>query len=154
MRRDDVMGLLVWDAQRSRRLRSDWDTESLHDRRLVSPRVDAARFGLSPTDIHYLIRAHGHSPALVANLWDVTDKDIDKFADHTFRLSGLSRMPRGEHAGDETQRSRPGAGELEEGERPLMTLTAAVAQSRDVPLLKYLNGAAPVVYGIPVRFRA
>lgn len=75
----------------------------------------------------------------MANLWDVTDKDIDKFAENVFRLTGLTDA---------------GAASLGTGtDTPLpTTLTAAVARSRDVPLLKYLNGAAPVVYGIPVRF--
>lgn len=68
----------------------------------------------------------------MANLWDVTDKDIDKFAQHTFRLLGLDASP-----------SAPTASH---------TIASAVAQSRDVPLLKYLNGSAPVVYGVPVRF--
>lgn len=73
------------------------------------------------------------SPALVANLWDVTDKDIDKIAQNTFRLLGL----------DSHAPAPPSVSQ---------TIASAVAQSRDVPLLKYLNGSAPVVYGVPVRF--
>lgn len=73
------------------------------------------------------------SPALVANLWDVTDKDIDKFSDAVFRKLGLDGEPRDE-----------------DDARP--TLAGAVGGSRDVCLLRYLNGAAPVVYGVPVRF--
>jgi len=33
-------------------------------------------------------------------------------------------------------------------------LTRALAESRDVTILRYLNGAAPVAYGIPVSLRA
>lgn len=65
----------------------------------------------------------------------MTDKDIDKFALSVFRHTGI--------AAPET----PSASTPE----PL-SLTAAVAQSRAVCNLRYLNGAAPVVYGIPVRF--
>ncbi|GJN89037.1 hypothetical protein Rhopal_002011-T1 [Rhodotorula paludigena] len=83
------------------------------------------------TPYHYMV---GGCPALVANLWDVTDKDIDKFAFSVLRQTGI--------AAPETA-SAPST----------LTLTAAVAQSRTVCNLRYLNGAAPVVYGIPVRFR-
>lgn len=76
------------------------------------------------------------SPALVANLWDVTDKDIDKFAWSVFRRTGIA-------APEATASASPSP----------VSLTAAVAQSRDVCNLRYLNGAAPVVYGIPLRFK-
>lgn len=72
-----------------------------------------------------------NSPALVANLWDVTDKDIDKFAETVFEKLGLK--------GDDTLSSGG-------------TLASAVGGSRDICNLRYLNGAAPVVYGCPVRF--
>lgn len=72
------------------------------------------------------------SPALVANLWDVTDKDIDKLSENVFRLLGLDSADASSTA---------------------TTLAGAVAQSRDVPLLKFLNGAACVVYGVPVLVR-
>ena len=64
----------------------------------------------------------GGCPALVANLWDVTDKDIDRFA-----VELLRRLTEGEE------------------------LASAVAQSRHVCKLKRLIGAAPVVYGVPLR---
>ncbi len=77
------------------------------------------------------------SPALVANLWDVTDKDIDQFSELVFSKIGLNptTLPLGTCS-------------------LLPTISEAVASSRDVCNLKYLNGAAPVVYGIPVRFTA
>ncbi|KAL2824028.1 peptidase family C50-domain-containing protein [Aspergillus cavernicola] len=71
------------------------------------------------------------SPALVATLWDVTDKDIDRFAKATFEHWGLL-----------------GCGEGI-GEDDAVALDAAVSQSRQACVLKYLNGAAPVVYGVP-----
>lgn len=72
----------------------------------------------------------------MANLWDVTDRDIDKFSQAVFDKMHLTARdvrawtPNG-NAGEET------------------SIVTAVAQSRDVCKLKYLTGAAPVVYGIP-----
>ncbi|GAA5982183.1 hypothetical protein JCM10908_004771 [Rhodotorula pacifica] len=90
-------------------------------------------FDPTGTPYHYMV---GGCPALVANLWDVTDKDIDKFAWSVFRRTGIASS---------------------EGDSPnsqsSLSLTAAVAQSRDVCNLRYLNGAAPVVYGIPLHFK-
>lgn len=64
---------------------------------------------------------------MVANLWDVTDKDIDRFS--TEMLSHWSLLP---------------------GKSEATSLCEAVARSRNECVLKYLNGAAPVVYGVPV----
>jgi separase len=69
----------------------------------------------------------------VANIWDVTDRDIDKFAQAVFDKMGMtvgSINKRGESA----------------GKRSVVT---AVGESRDSCKLRYLTGAAPVVYGIP-----
>ncbi|GAA5945755.1 hypothetical protein JCM3775_005840 [Rhodotorula graminis] len=89
------------------------------------------------TPYHYMVAG---CPALVANLWDVTDKDIDKFALSVFQRTGIATPEPGPTTSSSSSSSRP------------LSLTAAVAQSRTVCNLKYLNGAAPVVYGIPVRF--
>jgi len=62
-------------------------------------------------------------PALVANLWDVTDKDIDLL---TLKLLvGWAKNPG-------------------------LSLLEALASSRDVCKFRYLNGSAPVCYGLPV----
>jgi separase len=74
-----------------------------------------------------------YSPALVANLWDVTDRDIDKFAQCVFEMMHLVSPS------DVAQRRSQGT----------VSLAAAVAKSREVCKLKYLTGAAPVIYGIP-----
>ncbi|KAJ5745588.1 Peptidase C50 separase [Penicillium odoratum] len=76
------------------------------------------------TPMNYL---HAGSPALVATLWDVTDKDIDRFASSTFDTWGL----------------------FEKGKSDV-GLDTAIAGARKSCVLKYLNGAAPVVYGVPV----
>ncbi|KAF7294812.1 Cysteine peptidase C50 [Mycena indigotica] len=71
-------------------------------------------------------------PTLVANMWDVTDRDIDVFSQSVFDKL---------HLDAESARDWTGNGQT--------SLVAAVAQSRSSCKLKYLTGAAPVVYGIP-----
>ncbi|GES64120.1 separin [Aspergillus terreus] len=90
--------------------------------------TEAGEYEPYGTPMNYL---HAGSPALVATLWDVTDKDIDRFAKSAFEKWGL--------IGEE-----PTAG--------TKSLAAAVSQSRSACVLKYLNGAAPVIYGIPAVF--
>ncbi|GAA5928121.1 separase [Sporobolomyces koalae] len=96
---------------------------------------DQGDFDPVGTPYNYMIAG---CPALVVNLWDVTDKDIDKFALSVFDKTGITK-------------TRPD-GEEDQGKSTKLSLTTAVAQSRTVCNLRYLNGAAPVVYGIPVRF--
>lgn len=77
--------------------------------------------GLAPsgTPLHYL---HARCPALVANLWDVTDGEIDRLCDHLLdRCAG--------EGGD---------------------LLTALAQARGACRLRFLTGAATVCYGVPV----
>jgi separase len=123
--------------------------------------------------------------AIVATLWDVTDKDIDRFSLTIGEEWGLwsppaeptkvpSKTPKKRErlvvapstpqkapkkpktprvaktpAAAKTparNRSRSAA-----GDRKVPTsLAGAVAKSRDACYLRYLNGAAPVVYGVPV----
>ena len=99
------------------------------------------------------------SPALLANLWDVTDKDIDKFAQSVLEKWGLfghQKTVTAPKSPVKRGRGRKGKGvateltECEEADRTPMPLDKAVARSRDVCILKYLNGAAPVIYGVPV----
>lgn len=71
-----------------------------------------------------------YSPAVVGNLWDVTDKSIDQFTRQLLHTWGL--LP-----------------SLDKPEQPV-SLVEAVAASRNHCSLPYLIGAAPVVYGIPV----
>lgn len=76
-----------------------------------------------------------YSPLIVANLWDVTDRDIDKFAQSVFNKLRLD--PSSVKAKKQGKESRG------------TSAVRAIAESRDICKLKYLNGAAPVVYGIP-----
>ncbi len=77
------------------------------------------------------------SPTLVANLWDVTDRDIDKFSQAVFDRMRLNV--------DDVRSWRHTDATIDGN----TSIVAAVAQSRDCCKLKYLTGAAPVVYGIP-----
>lgn len=80
----------------------------------------------------FLTRIFLSSPTLVANLWDVTDRDIDKFSQAVF--DELQLTP---EAVAQPPRADP------------KSVVTAVAQARECCKLKYLTGAAPVVYGIP-----
>lgn len=66
------------------------------------------------------------SPMVLVNLWDVTDKDIDAFSDAVLNHWGLTSSHRG------------------------VPISTAVARSRNQCTLRYLNGLAPVVYGLPL----
>ena len=68
-----------------------------------------------------------YSPAVVANLWDVTDRSIDRLTKHMLSTWGMLKQ---------TAQNK--------------SIVQAVAKSRSKCKLSYLIGAAPVVYGIPV----
>ncbi len=86
---------------------------------------------------------HAGCPALVATLWDVTDKDIDRFAKSTFEHWGLF----------DPRDVGKGKGRMKEESSGKMSLVEAVARGRGACNLRYLNGASVCVYGIPVYFR-
>lgn len=69
----------------------------------------------------------GGSPMVVANLWDVTDKDIDKFSLSVFESWNLFR---------DSSKS--------------LDMGLCVRDSRKACTLKYLNGSAPIIYGLPL----
>ena len=79
------------------------------------------------------------SPAIVGNLWDVTDRDIDRFC-----LSLLDDLFPIQTKDIEEEAVQGG---LLSSSIPLLQ---AVAKARNACKLSYLVGAAPVVYGLPV----
>ncbi|POR39368.1 Separin [Tolypocladium paradoxum] len=93
-------------------------------------------------------------PAVVGTLWDVTDRDIDRFAGRAFEEWGL--FPRGTFKDDDGKSkrrqdeggvsSRSARGGVGEGR----SLAEAVMRARAACKFTYLNAAAVVVYGIPV----
>ncbi|KAI4715726.1 hypothetical protein E4T48_08093 [Aureobasidium sp. EXF-10727] len=115
--------------------------------------------------------------AIVATLWDVTDKDIDRFAVKTGEHWGLwssTPSPSKDLAPPKTPRKRGRSVPKTPSKTPSRTpggrsrsrvlrddgdedtkksLVEAVMLGRDACNLRYLNGAATVVYGIPVYLR-
>jgi separase len=85
---------------------------------------DAGNFDSWGTAVSYL---QAGSPAVVASLWDVTDRDLDRFSKDMLGHWGL----------------------LDSGKNS-KSISEAVASSRAACFLKYLVGAANVVYGLPV----
>jgi separase len=124
--------------------------------------------------------------SVVATLWDVTDKDIDRFsltvgeewglwspAAEPTKLSSKTpkkrerlvvapttpqkapktpkktpRMPKTPGGAKTPARNRSRSAVRDKSVK--LSLAGAVARSRDACYLRYLNGAAPVVYGVPV----
>lgn len=103
------------------------------------------------------------APAVLGSLWDVTDGDLDKFAASTLETWGL--LPKGACKKSEAGSSKSRASKSrqqqqqglpsEEDEIPGLgqgakSLTDAAAKARESCYLKFLNGAAMVVYGVPL----
>lgn len=123
-----------------------------------SKMVECGQFEPYGVPYNYL---HAGSAAVIGTLWDVTDKDIDRFAMATFVNWGLlGQDVLKENKGKSRKLKNKGVtrkqnAELddrhaEENPRTMVALDDAVARARDACLLRYLNGAAPVIYGIPV----
>ena len=91
------------------------------------------------------------SPTLIANLWDVTDKDIDTFSEAVFDKIGLGVSSTSGPKVPIARGKNPATTVIADGAltRTKTSIVAAIAQSRDACKLRYLTGAAPVVYGIP-----
>lgn len=70
---------------------------------------------------------------IAANLWDVTDKDIDKFTENLI-ISWTSKSTKEE---DDNKKSK--------------SLPQAVNESRHVCKMKGLSACAPVCYGLPLK---
>lgn len=81
------------------------------------------------------------SPSLVANLWDVTDRDIDRLSTEVHKKLGLDSA----HIGFDGKVKNKNLLPLSD-----LSTVQAVSSCRDECKLKYLTGAAPVVYGLPV----
>ena len=81
------------------------------------------------------------SPTLVANLWDVTDRDMDRYTKSVFSKVKLDKGRVAQWKASDAQH-RPDPSES-------MSIVRAVALSREECKMDYLVGAAPVVYGIP-----
>ena len=105
------------------------------------------------------------APAVVGMLWDVTDKDCDRWGMECLDSWGL--FEKQSTSDDATRRKEPPKGNKGKGRkqdeiefndevgqglqkaRGTISLDQAVAMGREKCFLRYLNGAAPVMYGIP-----
>ncbi|KAF5873611.1 putative cell division-associated protein bimb protein [Botrytis fragariae] len=110
-------------------------------------------FELGGQPIHYM---HAGSAALVATLWDVTDRDIDRFAGKM--LEGWGLLGKEGRKGTEKEKKKGGGRKKGNEEKDVegggkLSLIEAVAQAKGACKLKYLNAAAVCVYGIPVYIR-
>jgi separase len=73
------------------------------------------------------------APWVIGNLWDVTDKDLDRLS-----ITCMERLfdGNGGAGGDEDSSESP--------------VSSSLSLSRDVCKLKSAVGSAPVLYGIPI----
>ncbi len=73
---------------------------------------------------------------MVGTLWDVTDRDIDRLSLKMLEYWGALPKETDSEPKETTEEGR--------------SLAESLAVSRDTCTLRYLNGASPVVYGLPV----
>lgn len=112
---------------------------------------EAGEFEPYGTPMSYL---QAGCPAMLATLWDVTDKDIDRFSETVLQKWGLFQRERPSD-GSPVKKTIRSKGKSKIRRAPSrdggnVSLDQAVAQGRGSCIFRYLNGAAPVVYGIPV----
>lgn len=91
------------------------------------------------------------APAVLGALWDVGDRDADEFSIWTGEYWGLWDDS-GNQGLDKKMvaRRKKVREEMKREDREKWSLCEAVARGRETCTLPYLNGAAFVVYGIPV----
>ncbi|KAJ6260918.1 Separin [Drechslerella dactyloides] len=111
--------------------------------------TDAGEFEPFGMPVNYL---QGGSPAVVVTLWDVTDKDIDRYSSRVFESWGLFREKKEKKGAKGKAKMKVKHDETAAAavEKPASSLCLAAATSRGACKMRYLNGAAPVVYGVPV----
>lgn len=76
------------------------------------------------------------SPCIVGNLWDVTDRDIDRLTEE-FLESWIKEDELNEKSNDTTYNS----------------ICTHLISARKACKMSYLNGSAPIVYGLPINFK-
>ncbi|SNX84974.1 related to Separin [Melanopsichium pennsylvanicum] len=110
---------------------------------------DNGDFDRTGTPFNYMCAG---APAMVGNLWDMTDRELDSVCEGVFGRLGLMEAK-------ERAEVKPAArnikldrhGKLEASRTPTeMSLARAIAESRNDCRLPFLTGAATVVYGVPV----
>ena len=92
---------------------------------------------------------NGGSRCIIANLWDVTDKDIDKLSMNCMQtVFECAQFPNETKLCTITDKETtvPITRTRNSGR-----ITESLIRSRDVCKLKYAVGSAPVVYGVPTQ---
>lgn len=122
----------------------------------------SGEFGPWGSALSYLMAG---SPCVVANLWDVTDRDIDRFTWRLFKLWGLRELDEiQEEEEEEEEEVGEDDAEIEDDDdcdssdgkvkkglfQRSLSICQALGASRNVCKLGNLVGAAPICYGIPV----
>ncbi|KAJ1023926.1 hypothetical protein NDA13_004759 [Ustilago tritici] len=110
---------------------------------------DNGDFDPTGTPLNYMCAG---APAMVGNLWDMTDRELDSVCEGVFgRLGLMEARERGQVGSSARNIKVDSQGNLEASRPPTeMSLARAVAESRNDCRLPYLTGAATVVYGVPV----
>lgn len=84
----------------------------------------------------------GGCPCVVGNLWDVTDRDIDRLTEE-FLNSWLTAKQNNEESiyNDKSENDLANS------------ICVHLAKARSACKMSHLNGSAPVIYGLPVSFQ-
>ena len=84
---------------------------------------------------------------VVGNLWDVTDKDIDRFCVHWLdTVVGTASA----NNSSESTCSVSSGNTCSESSGSSVDVLRLVCECREVCKMKYMIGAAPVCYGVPM----
>lgn len=126
---------------------------------------EVGEFEAYGTPINYMLAG---CPALVGTLWDVTDKDIDRFAERCLVSWGLfskNNIVAEDDGGNKAGKRARGKARaklvvpvevermvVDEGGNERISLVEAVAEGRKACNLRYLTAAAVCVWGVPVYF--
>jgi separase len=86
-------------------------------------------------------------PCIVGNLWDVTDRDIDRLTEE-FLDSWIKDNEQVNEETDETKTAQKTKKKLDNS-----TICVHLTKARKACKMAYLNGSAPIVYGLPVKFK-
>lgn len=110
---------------------------------------DNGDFDPTGTPLHYMCAG---APAMVGNLWDMTDRELDSVCEGVFGRLGLMEARERTQVGTSARHVKEDSSGNPLASRPSteMSLARAVAESRNDCRLPYLTGAATVVYGVPV----
>ncbi|KAJ1018901.1 hypothetical protein NDA16_004704 [Ustilago loliicola] len=110
---------------------------------------DNGDFDPTGTPLNYMCAG---APAMVGNLWDMTDRELDSVCEGVFGRLGLMEARERSQVGTSARQIQVDGNGNPVASRPPteMSLARAVSESRNDCRLPYLTGAATVVYGVPV----